>query len=128
MLKNNLSIGARMAITAILAATVLLAAAFAVSAVATLQGTQARADSELRSGVARVADAISSAQRSLQRLADNQHRLFVGLMPGSDWSLAAACHSARRPTTAPPRRWTALPRSPAASPRCSPRPAMTSCA
>ena len=90
MLKNNLSIGARMAITAILAATVLLAAAFAVSAVATLQGTQARADSELRSGVARVADAISSAQRSLQRLADNQHRLFVGLMPGSDWSLAAA--------------------------------------
>jgi methyl-accepting chemotaxis protein len=97
MFKNNLSIGARMAMTAILAATVLLAAAFAVSAVATLRGQQARAESELRGGVARVVDAISSAQRSLQRLADNQHRLFVGLIPGSDWTLSPAADGGKQP-------------------------------
>jgi methyl-accepting chemotaxis protein len=97
MFKNNLSIGARMAITAILAASVLLAAAFAVSAVVTLRGQHARADGELRGGAARVADAISSAQRSLQRLADNQHRLFVGLMPGNDWTLAPAADGGKQP-------------------------------
>ncbi|MCU0952343.1 MAG: Cache 3/Cache 2 fusion domain-containing protein, partial [Burkholderiaceae bacterium] len=91
---KQLSIGWRVALSAIAATSALLALALAFTAVNTSQ-TEARLLAEdMRTKVARVVDATAASDASLARLAITQYQLFESLFPSRSWSLKESVDAA----------------------------------